>query len=203
MSHRLFLVVLSLTLLLPVAAVAKKKKKAPKPLVLEAIAVDLRGEDGALDDDQRKALKVAGRCVRDDAIWARSIENREPVTQTYENLAGAVVCWQGAEKKAGKLGEGFAVAARFITARARYIETLRSFYFALTEKFRTGADSERLCDRLKVALGEAGAANAVGADLAAAFTDEGARAMAAQLDADIKHWGELVAQEFKNQKCAE
>jgi len=202
MPRWLILATFSLTLVLPVASHAKKKK-APKPLVLEALAVELRGQDGELTADQTKALKVAGRCVRDDAIWARAMENREPVTQTYETLAGAVVCWQGAEKKAGKLGEEFAAQQRFISARARYIETLRSFYFALTEKFRTGADQERLCDRLKVALGEAGQANALGADLASAFTDEGARAMAGQLDADIKHWGELVAGEFKHQKCAD
>jgi len=201
MSRWLIPAVLSLALMMPAAAMAKKK--TPKPLVLEVLAADLRGEDGALSDEHRKVLKVAGRCVRDDGIWAREMENREPVTQTYETLAGSVVCWQGAEKKAGKLGEDFAAAGRFITARARYVETLRSFYFALTEKFRTGADGERLCDRLKTALGEAGAANAVGADLAAAFRDEGARAMSAQLDADIKHWGELVAGEFKHQKCSE
>jgi len=201
MSRWLIPAILSLVLLLPTVALAKKK--TPKPLVLEVIAADLRGEDGVLADDQRKVLKIAGRCVRDDGIWSRAMENREPVSQTYETLAGAVVCWQGAEKKAGKLGEPFAAAARFIGARARYVETLRSFYFALTEKYRTGADGQRLCDRLKVALGEAGVANALGADLASAFTNQGAKEMSAQLDADIKHWGEVVAGEFKHQKCAE
>lgn len=200
MSRWLILAVLSLLLLVPAAALAKKR--APKPLVLEALAVDLRDADGELADDQGKALKVAGRCVQDDQRWAREMENREPVTQTYETLAGAVVCWQGAEKKAGKLGEPFAAATRFIGARARYVETLRSFYFALTEKGRTGADGQRLCDRLEVALGEAGAANDLGAGLATAFTNEDAKTMAAQLDADIKHWGELVATEYKHQKCS-
>ncbi len=202
MSRWLIPAVLSLVLLLPVAATAKKKK-SPKPLVLEVLATDLRAEDGTLADDHRKALKVAGRCVQDDGIWAREMENREPVTQSYETLAGAVVCWQGAEKKAGKLGEPFSTAARFISARARYVETLRSFYFALTEKFRTGADGQRLCDRLRIALGEAGQANDLGAGIASAFKNDGARAMAAQLDADIKHWGEVVAAEFKHQKCSE
>jgi len=197
----MILAVLCSLLLLPASALAKKK--TPKPLVLEGLAADLRAASGELASDQLKALKVAGRCVQDDRIWAREMENREPVTQTYETLAGAVVCWQGAEKKAGKVGDSFAAATRFVAARARYVETLRSFYFALTEKFRTGADGQRLCDRLKVALGEAGAANGLGADLAAAFTDEGAKTMAAQLDADIKHWGEVVAAEFKHQKCSE
>jgi hypothetical protein len=196
----MILAVFSLLLLPPASALAKKK--APKPLVLEGVAADFRDAAGELAADQTKALKVAGRCVQDDRIWAREMENREPVTQTYETLAGAVVCWQGAEKKAGKLGDSFAAATRFIAARARYVETLRSFYFALTEKFRTGADGQRLCDRLTVALGEAGAANELGADLAAAFTNEDAKTMSAQLDADIKHWGEVVATEFKHQKCS-
>ena len=45
-------------------------------------------------------------------------------------------------------------------------------------------------------------ANELGADLASAFSDPGAQAMSAQLDADIKHWGEIVATEFKHQECA-
>ena len=201
MPRWIILAVFSLLLLVPVSSLAKKK--APKPLVLEGVAADFRDAAGELAADQVKALKVAGRCVQDDRIWAREMENREPVTQTYETLAGAVVCWQGAEKKAGKVEGSFAAATRLIGARARYVETLRSFYFALTEKFRTGADGQRLCDRLKVALGEAGAANDLGADLAAVFTNEAAKTMAAQLDADIKHWGEVVAAEFKHQKCSE
>lgn len=202
MSRRLTLILVMLTFLLPAGAVAKKKKKNAKPLVLEALAVDLKADGAELSDAQVKALKVAGRCVRDDGLWAREMENREPVTQTYETLAGAVVCWQGAEKKASKVTEEFTAQSRFFSARARYVETLRSFYFALTEKFRTGADQERLCDRLKTALSDVGKANDLGADLASAFSDPGAQAMSAQLDADIKHWGEIVATEFKHQKCA-
>ena len=45
----------------------------------------------------------------DDALWA-ALENCEPLTQIYEMLAGAVVCWQGAEKKAGKVAEEFTAA---------------------------------------------------------------------------------------------
>ena len=201
MSRRLTLILVMMTFLLPAGAVAMKKKKV-KPLVLEALAVDLKADGAELSDAQFKALKVAGRCVRDDGLWAREMENREPVTQTYETLAGAVVCWQGAEKKAAKVTEEFSAQNQFVSARARYVETLRSFYFALTEKFRTGADQERLCDRLKTALSDAGKANDLGANLASSFRDPAAQAMSAQLDADIKHWGEIVATEFKHQKCA-
>ena len=199
MSRWMLLFSLSIALLLPGLAVAKKK--APKPLVLEPIAVDLRVDGAELSKDQLKALKVAGRCVKDDALWARALENREPLTQIYEMLAGAVVCWQGAEKRAGKVAEEFSAAKSFITARTRYIEMLRSFYFALGEKFRAGADHDRLCDRLRAAVGEAAAANEAASGLIEKFNNDPARQLAAQLDADIRGTGEQVAAEYKNQKC--
>ena len=200
MSRRLLLSLLAVSLLLPGFALAKKK--TPKPLVLEPIAAELRVGGAELSKNQTKALKVAGRCLQDDALWARALENREPLTQIYEMLSGSVVCWQGAEKKAGKVSEEFGAAKSFITARARYIETLRSFYFALGEKFRAGADHDRLCDRLRTAVGEAAAANSIGADLQQKFNGDGAKLLAAQLDADIRGIGEQVAAEFKNQKCS-
>lgn len=200
MSRWLIPLVLGTVLLVPLAASAKKKAK---PLVLEPLAADIRAKTGELTTDQTKALRQAGRCLEGDRFWAREMENRDPVNQTYETLAGAVVCWQGAEKKAGKQDEGFASAKRFIQARTRYVETLRSFYFALTEKLRTGADQGRLCERLSIALGEAGKANELGAGLAEVFQNEEARALAAQLDADIKYWGEGVASEYKHQKCVD
>ena len=200
MSRWFPILALTLAVFLPLTASAKEKKK--KPLALEPLAEEVRAHTGAeLTKDQLKALRVASRCLDDDQFWAREMENREPVTQTYETLSGAVVCWQGAEKKASKLDDSFGSALGYIRARARYVEVLRSFYFSLTEKLRTGADIGRLCERLNTTLEQAAAANDAGAGLAESFQTPNAQALAAQLDADIAYWGELVANEHKHQKC--
>ncbi|MEE2828164.1 MAG: hypothetical protein VX498_03165 [Myxococcota bacterium] len=197
MVSRLSIPLLVLVVLLPVTASAKKP---PKPMLLEPFAAELREQKGELSKQEDKALRVASRCLKDDELWVQRMEN-DPVNRTYESLGGAVVCWQGAEKQALKSGDGFGAARQWIQTRTRYVETLRSFFFAMMEKLQPGADRKRVCDRLTTALKEVASAKSVGEALVEAFQSGSAKALAGQLDADVTHWGETLVQHFENQKC--
>jgi hypothetical protein len=194
--------VLSVSVLLPLSASAKGKK--PKPLVLEPLAQEIRETSGAeLTKHHLKVLRNAGRCLNDDKFWVREMENRDPVTQIYETLSGAVVCWQDAEKKGAKLklGEEWSSSQRYISTRTRYVESLRSYFFALSEKLRAGADVGRLCARLKTSLEDAVKAKEEAEGLNESFQTADARALAEQLMSDVWAFNENIAAEYGHQKC--
>jgi len=195
---RTLLLSIAVLLVLPATSLAAKKKE-PKPLVLEPLAAELRASQGELSGDQLKVLKIAGRCLVSDKHWERGQENNIPVNQIYELLASSVVCWQGAEKKGAKLGESFAAVNRWMVARARYVECLRSFIWGIDAKL--SGDRAQVCRRMKTAIEQSAQASEAAAALQESYSTEGAQALAGQMLAEAKGMAEMVGGEFRNQKC--
>lgn len=201
MPRRITLLLLALALLLPAAAAAGKKPMKRKPLLLDPLGVEIAAK-GEFTDDLYKTLRVADRCLDGDKHWQREQERpgtNVPVNSLYELLSGAVVCWQGAEKKATKAGEPFAPATPWIVARARYLEAYRSFMWAIVAKME--GDRAVVCRRLETAREEAGAAITAGSGLADLFNNTEAKSMGLQLDQEAQALGAMIEDEYRHQKC--
>lgn len=187
----------SLSLCIAGSALAAPKARA---MLLQPLADELAVPEGQEQSkDVVKGLNVAERCLKQDRSWQRSQENQVPVNQLYESLSSAVVCWQGAEKKAQKAGEPGAPLAWWTTARARYIESFRTYLWAIDAKL--AGDRAFVCRRLGSAMVEKAAAEAAGAGLADKYQQVAAQALAAQLSADIGGLAEAIEAEHKNQGC--
>jgi len=200
LSRSLLLALLGLGLLLPVSSDAREMKR--KPLLLDGLGEELAAK-GEYTDDMYKGLKKADACLKADAHWEREQSrpgSNIPINQIYETLASAVVCWQGAEKKAQKLGDDFAPVTRWVTARTRYIESYRSFVWSLDAKM--SGDRAQVCRRLGTAKEQTEAATAAAADLASTYTTPLAQALGAQLDSEAQGLRQIVGDEFLNQKCS-
>ncbi len=200
MSRRLILLFLVLSLVLPAAAVAGKKPLKRKPLQLDPLGAEIAAK-GEFTDDQWKTLRVASRCLDSDRNWQREQERpgtNVPVHSIYELLSSAVVCWQGAEKKAVKAGEAFAPTP-WVVARARYLEAYRSFMWAIIAKLE--GERERVCGRLDTAKDEASAAITAAAGLADKFETTEAKEMGFQLDQEAQALGAMIEDEYRHQKC--
>ncbi len=194
---RYFLVFAGLSLL--IAAPLHAAKKAPKPLKFLSALVDEAASHGEITKAAHKALRYADRCLVDDGNWERGMKNQVPVNQTYELLGGSVMCWQTAEKKFAKAGEALAVPAKWVTARARYIEAFRGYLWGIDAKM--SGERSQACRRLREATRQAGVANEASVGLAAAFTADSAKALALAAEQLSGEMGVIVATEFKNQKC--
>jgi hypothetical protein len=202
LSRRLVLLLVTVALLVPAVAVAKK------PLKRKALTLDPLGEEvaaaGEYTDDLYKVMRTADKCLDGDKNWKREQERPTdslPVNQIYELLSSSVVCWQGAEKKAGKAGEIFAPASTWITARARYIEAYRSFLWAIVAKLE--GDRVNVCRRLKTAMDEGLIAKQTASGLADGFAGTDAKSMGLQLDQEAQLLMAQIEDEYKHQKCAE
>lgn len=197
---RLSAAVLVLALLVPSFAVAKKPIKR-KELTLDAIGVELEAR-GEYTDDMYVALRKASGCLDSDRNWEREQErpgDNTSITDIYEMLASSVVCWQGAEKKAQKLGEPFAPATAWISARARYIESYREFINGMHAKME--GNRVHVCTRLKTALDLSDLARGAASGLADKFQTPGGQALGAQADTEAQALRGMVLSEYEHQKC--
>ncbi len=203
--NRLPALLCALALLVPVAAVAGKKPMKRKALDLDPLGAEIQATAGTFDadDEQYKALRKADRCLDQDRTWQREQEvpgdARITVNQLYELLNGSVVCWQEAEKKAGKMGEGFVPATSWIAARARYMEAYKQFIWGISAK--ADGDRKKTCDRLVDAAGMVPAAVAAAEPLADSYQTAGAQALGNQAVAEAHILREMVTAEVANQKC--
>ena len=184
---------------LVVAAPIRAAQKAPKPLKFLSALVDEAASRGEITKEVQRALRYADRCLADDGNWERGMKNRVPVNQTYELLGGAVMCWQSAEKKFAKVGGVLDVPGKWVSARARYIETFRGYLWGIHAKMN-GARSQA-CRRLREATRQAVLANKASTGLADQFTVDAAKSLALAAEQMSADMGEIVAAEFKNQKC--
>jgi hypothetical protein len=196
-SPRILLALALLPLLVAVPALAAKK--APKPLKHLQSLVDEVATAGAVSDDAFKALRYADRCLVADKNWERGMDNQIPINQLYEQVGGAVTCWQTAEKKLARVGESVAVPATWVSARARYIEAFRGYLWGIDAKL--GGKRNQVCRRLREATVQAVAANEASASLADKFKGEAARLLAAAAEQMSGQLGQTIAAEFKHQKC--
>ncbi len=194
---RIFLALVPLCLL--VAAPLEAAKKAPKALKFLPALVEEASSKGELSKEAYKALRYADRCLGDDRNWERGMKNQVPVNETYELLGGAVMCWQTAEKKLTKVGDSLAAPAKWVSARARYIEAFRGYLWGIDAKM-SGARAQA-CRRLREATRQAVLATEASVGLADLFSVESAKALALATEQMSVEMGAVVASEFKNQKC--
>ncbi len=191
---------IAVLLLLPSLAGAAPKKKPIKFEYLQTLydeAIDGVPEDGHRDIG--KAIKVADRCSLDDARWAKAMDDGQTqVNVLYEMLQGAVVCWQGAERRVTKHGSLEAPTA-FVAARTRYLEAFRSYIWAIEAKL--ASDRQSTCTRLKTALTEVEKAAEATNGLVEKFKAEANQMLAAKAAADAKGLADTIADETANQRC--
>jgi hypothetical protein len=197
-SLLLTLLALAFTALLTSPALAEKGP--PKLRQLQTMADEL-GATAELSKDAWTAIKVADRCATQDLNWERAMEPEQqtPIDAMFELLASGVVCWQGAEKKAGKVAEEQPRIAEFVGARARYVEMIRGYY----DGFRAKAvgDLNQACKRFKVAVAQAAAGVEAGHGLADRFDQVENKTLALTIDQKIAAVAELITSEYANQKC--
>jgi len=187
---------LAAVLLVPASATAKPKDR---PKLLQPLEDELTAK-GELSKDLSKLLKVGEFCMSDDKRWDKAMsDGQTSISIIREMLIDSVVCWQRAEKKAGKLGEAASPAAEYYAARARYMETFRSFIWAIEAK--NVQDRLSVCKRLKTAMDEAGAANTAADGLADKFTTEDGKVLALATMQTSKGLGEQITDEYANQRC--
>jgi hypothetical protein len=195
--YRTLFVLTGLVLLL--AAPLEAANKAPKPLKFLSALVDEAASKGELGKDAHKALRYADRCLVDDGNWERGLKNQVPVNQTYELLGGSVMCWQSAEKKFQKVAGSLLIPAKWVSARARYIEAFRGYLWGIDAKM--SGDRTQACRRLREATRQAVLANESSAGLADSFAVDAAKALALAAEKMSGEMGAIIATEFKNQKC--
>lgn len=183
--------------LVPVAADAAPKKKE---LLLQPLMDEMVPTGATATKAQEKAIKRSESCLKQDNNWLRAQRDEAPLNQIYELVGGAVVCWQGAEKKSAAGGEESAPVHWWTSGRARYIETFRSWLWSLDAKL--SGDVRHVCKRLDVAVKEGGAAAAASENLAEKYQGAAAKALAHQLSADITALNEAVTSEYANQRCS-
>lgn len=191
---RLILCLLALSL----PTIAAAKEKAPKPSFVQPLLDELATR-GELSKDQSKALKAAHRCIDSDRNWERGQDNQLTPTQLYEAASGAVVCWQGAEKKATKLGEAMVPATGWIAARARYLEAYRDYLWAIEAKLK--GDRIFTCKRLVTAMGAREKMVDSHKGLAESFTVEHAQGFGALQTSLSDALAQSIEGEHGNQKC--
>jgi hypothetical protein len=180
-------------LLLPLSVQARPKG----PSLIEPLVAELTLDPA--NKDQAKAIKAAERCLDTDSLWERAQENNDPISQVYESLTTAVTCWQGAEKKAAKAGEAMGSLPAWVSARARYLESFRSFVWALDAKF--AGNQTYICKRLQTARVEGAAAVVAAENLVDRFGTNEAKALAAAQEATTAAMAQNIADEFAHQKC--
>ena len=122
-----------------------------------------------------------------------------PVSRIYEYLQSAVFCWQTAEKKATKVGDSAEPAASYYAARARYIESFRSYIWGIEAKL--AGDKMMTCKRLKVAATEAVIANTASEGLAEKFATDDGKLLGAVTTTSATELGATIASELEHQKC--
>lgn len=196
--RRILLVLLAAAL---VPALAQGAPKQAKEMLLQPLVDEMKQGDAPLTKGQEVAAKRAEACLKQDANWLRGQRNEIPLNQLYELLGSAVVCWQGAEKKSASFGEEAAAVLGWTAARARYMESFRSWIWALDAKFAN--DQRHLCQRLKSASSEGIAALKATDGLAESYSGPTAKALAYQLHNDTKTLAEAISSEVKNQRCSE
>jgi hypothetical protein len=192
---------LALLLSAPLAHAGPKQPKQPKPLLLQPLVDEMQPGETPLTKAQDLAVRRSEACLKQDGNWLRAQENQVPVNQLYELLSSAVVCWQGAEKKAAAGGEEAAAVARWTAGRTRYMEAFRSWIWAIDAKISN--DQRHICQRLTTASQEGAAAIQAADGLSGFYEGAAARALAMQLAADSKSLAEAVGGEFKNQRCGD
>lgn len=200
MFHRVVLALSVLILLAPAAALAGKPVKR-KPMQLDPLGVEVAAK-GEYTDDLYKVLWSANGCLEGDRNWQREQErpgSNVPVYEIYELLSSSVVCWQMAEKKAGKAGDVFAAAAAWIVARARYIEAYRGYMWAIDAKLE--GDRSQVCRRLAAATPQVDAAVQAATGLADAFSQPDGKSMGLQLQQESLGLKGQVEDEIRHQKC--
>lgn len=182
--------------LVPLAADAAPKKKE---LLLQPLLDEMVPAGAVATKAQDKAIKRSESCLKQDRNWLRAQNDEVPLNQLYELVGGAVVCWQGAEKKSAAGGEESAVVHWWTQGRARYIETFRSWLWSLDAKL--SGDNRHVCKRLDVALKEGNAAAEAADGLAEKYEGAAAKALAHQLSADATALNQAVTSEYANQRC--
>ncbi len=192
-------VLLTLLALALVPALAHAGPKKPKELLLQPLVDEMKDGDTPLTKGQEIAAKRAEACLKQDMNWVRGQQNDVPINQLYESLGSAVVCWQGAEKKTASFGEEAAPVHWWTAGRARYIESFRSWVWALDAK--QSGDTRHVCKRLQSASAEGVAALDAAEGLADKYQGASAKALAYQLETDGKSLGEAISGEIKNQRC--
>ena len=180
----------------PADAAPKAKVLLLQPLVDELTPA---GVDGAFSKEQERAIKRSEACLQQDGNWLRAQRDEVPVGQIYELVGGAVVCYQGAEKKVTEAGEAAAPILAWTVARRHYIESFRSYLWALDAKL--SGDKRHVCQRLKEAEHEGVAAAGAADGLVDRYEKAPAKTLAAQLMADVKGLNEAILAEVKNQRC--
>jgi len=192
------IVLLVALLLAPAVADAVPPQKPKRPMLLQPLQDELAGR-GEIGKDAQKALKVGERCMNDDKRWDQALKDGLPVNDIYEMLQGAVFCWQNAEKKATKAGEVAKPATDYFAARARYIESFRTYIWGIEAKLI--GDRLSTCKRLKTATTEAGTANTTADGLVEKFTTEDGKILAGATIRSAVDLGTTIADEYKRQKC--
>ncbi len=185
-------------LLLCGAAEAKKEWKPPKLKRLDPIAVELN-TTAPLSEAAWKALKAADSCLTDDQIWEAKLQNETTPHSLLESLSFPVICWQEVEKKVGKVGADLAPAARWVGARARYVEAFH-LYIASVDAV-VGGEKKAVCDRLLEATRAAVTLQSAADGLATAFTTDPAKSLANWLDLESRKLGQTIAVDMNRQKC--
>lgn len=181
-----------LLLLVPALAFAAPKAKVMKlqPLIDEVGA--------SASKEALAAVQAAERCLKLDENWEMAQEQRIPPNQLYELLATAVVCWQGAEKKAGKAADGAPLVA-WTAARARFVESYRSFVWAIDAK--VSSNNEHVCKRMKTAQTELAAALAAADKLDGAMQTAAAKGWAAAQAKSTRDFASIFEGEASAQRC--
>jgi hypothetical protein len=184
-------------LLVPLLAQAAPKKA--KELLLQPLVDEITQPGVELTKAQTIAVKRSETCIKQDRNWLRAQQDEVPLTQLRELLDSAVVCWQGAEKKSAAGGEETARIHWWTTGRARYIESLRTWLYAMEAKYSN--DKRHICQRLDSAARSGAAAVNASEGLAEKYEGAKAKALAFQLSTDSTSLHEAILDEVKHQRC--
>ena len=197
---RLSPILLAIALAAGAVTPALAAKGPPKLKLLQPLADELAA-GGELSDDGWKAIKAADRCAEQDQGWERAMapEQQTGIDVMFELLASGVVCWQGAEKKAGKVAAELPRLSLYVTASARYVESMRGFYDAYRAK--AVGDNNQTCKRFKVAVTQGAAAVESSAGLQDHFGEAENKVLAATVEQKAIGVAGLITAEHEHQQC--
>lgn len=181
-----------------IAGPAAAEKGPPKLKVLTPMLGEL-GE--APSDDALKALKVADRCANQDKTWEQAMrpEQQTGIDAIFELLAAPVTCWQGADKKSSKAGDGFQPVARYVAAQRGYVQAMRAYIFALQARFL--GDQLNGCKRFKIAIAESATASTASEGLVEAFSSVEAKTIAATTAQNAMGIAQMITDEYEKMSC--
>ena len=181
-----------------IAGPAAAEKGPPKLRVLTPMLAEL-GE--APSDDALKALKVADRCANQDKTWEQAMrpEQQTGIDAIFELLAAPVTCWQGADKKSAKAGDGFQPVARYVAAQRGYVQAMRAYIFALQARFL--GDQLNGCKRFKIAIAESATASTASEGLVEAFSSVEAKTIAATTAQNAMGIAQMITDEYEKMSC--